>query len=188
VCSVTPKRNTYLGASQFAAAIGISPYTSRAEQWRLMTGRKTFDGNDATRHGNECEPIAVSEYEAITGLIVVDRQRFFAKDYLGTHVDGIASGRVTEFKCPIAGLYDDVPPHYMAQVQGQMYLADLTECHFVAWTPDELRIWKVARSDEYVSWMLPMLDEFWSMVQKDIEPPRLKRKPKPVEVKTERVL
>lgn len=181
------QRNTYLGASQFAAAIGISPYTSRAEQWRLMTGRKTFDGNDATRHGNECEPIAIATYEAHTGEIVIDRQRWYALEEFGTHIDGRAGLTITEFKCPVAGLYDDVPAHYMAQIQGQMWIADMDECHFVAWTPDELRIWEVGYSLDYVQWMHPLLKEFWGLVQNDVEPARLKRKPKPIEVKTERI-
>lgn len=182
------KRNTYLGASQFSAAIGINPYTSRAEQWRLMTGRKTFDGNDATRHGNECEPLAVAAYEAHTGDIVIDQQRWYSMDEFGTHIDGSAGRTITEFKCPVAGLYEDVPAYYMTQIQGQMWIADFDLCHFVAWTPDELRIWQVEYSVDYVRWMYPMLREFWELVLKDVEPARLKRKPKPMEVKTTRIL
>lgn len=180
-------REGFLSASQFAAAIGISPYSSRAEAWRLITGRKTFDGNDATRHGEQCEPLAVAAYEAHTGEIVTDQQRWFEQEFLGTHIDGIASGRITEFKCPVAGLYEDVPEHYMPQIQGQMTLANLAECHFVAWSHDELRIWRVEHSNEYFEWMRPLLTEFWSMVQTDTEPARLKRKPTPIKLRTERI-
>lgn len=181
-------REGYLSASQFSAAVGISPYQSRAEAWRLITCRKTFDGNDATRHGTECEPLAVAAYEAHTGEIVTDQQRWFEREHFGTHVDGLVGGDlVTEFKCPVAGIYDDVPAHYMAQIQGQMGIALVTECHFVAWTPDELRIWKVEFSKDYWFWMRPLLDEFWQCVQKDIEPARLKRKPKPIEVPSVRI-
>jgi putative phage-type endonuclease len=180
-------RDGYLSASQFSAAIGINPYQSRAEAWRLITGRKTFDGNDATRHGNECEPIAVAAYEAHTGQIVTDQQRWFEREYFGTHIDGLAGQTITEFKCPVAGLYDDVPPYYMAQIQGQMGIVLVTDCHFVAWTPDEMRIWRVEFSLDYWNWMRPLLDEFWNCVQKDIEPGRLKRRPQPVAVKTERI-
>lgn len=182
------ERNTYLGASQFAAAIGISPYTSRAEQWRLMTGRKTFDGNDATRHGTECEPLAVAAYEAHTGEIVVDQQRWYGLDYFGTHIDGRTSTNLVECKCPFAGIYDEVPVHYMPQVQGQMWLAKVNRCHFVAWTADEFRIWEVEFEIDYFRWMVPLLEEFWQCVQNDVEPARLKRKPKPIEVKTVRIL
>lgn len=181
------ERNTYLGASQFAAAIGVSPYASRAEQWRLMTGRKTFDGNDATRHGEANEDNAVAAYEAHTGEIVIDRQRWYSFEYMGTHIDGMASGLVTEFKCPFVGTYEDVPEHYMPQIQGQMQLAHADACHFVAWNPDELRVWLVLRNVDYWNWMLPLLEQFWECVQKDIEPPRLKRKPTQIEVKTERI-
>lgn len=180
-------RDGYLSASQFASAAGICPYNSRAEAWRLITGRKTFDGNDATRHGEDCEPLAVAAYEARTGEIVTDRQRWFEHEHFGTHIDGRAGTVVTEFKCPVSGLYEDVPAHYMAQIQGQMRLVGAPACHFVAWTQDELRIWAVEYSDEYWLWLRPLLDQFWKFVETDEEPARLKRKPKPLEVKTERI-
>jgi putative phage-type endonuclease len=181
-------REGYLSASQFAAAAGISPYQSRAEAWRLITGRKTFDGNDATRHGEECEALAVAAYEAHTGEIVTDQQRWYSVDHYGTHIDGNAGGLVTEFKCPVSGIYEDVPVHYMPQIQGQMYICGSGLCHFVAWTHDEMRIWLVECSSTYWNWLEPLLGEFWQCVQKDIEPARLKRKPKPIEVKTTRIL
>lgn len=180
-------REGYLSASQFSAAAGISPYQSRAEAWRLITGRKTFDGNDATRHGEECEALAVAAYEAHTGEIVTHQQRWYEREHFGTHIDGLAGFAITEFKCPFAGIYEDVPAHYMPQVQGQLALTLAPECHFVAWTNDELRIWRVKYSDEYWKWMRPLLDEFWECVQKDTEPGRLKRRPTPIEVKTERI-
>jgi predicted phage-related endonuclease len=180
-------REGKLTASQFAAAAGISPYTSRAEAWRLITGRKTFEGNAATEHGNDCEGMAVAAYEAHTGEIVTDRQKWFEEDHYGTHIDGNAGGLITEFKCPVAGMYDDVPLHYMPQVQGQMRLAGSGQCHFVAWTHDELRIWLVESDGKYWEWLRPLLEQFWSYVQTDAEPPRLSRKPKPFEVKTQRI-
>jgi putative phage-type endonuclease len=180
-------REGMLTASQFAAAAGISPYTSRAEQWRLITGRKTFEGNAATEHGNDCEPIAVAAYEAFTGDLVLARQEWFQREHYGTHVDGMVSDRVVEVKCPVGAMYEDVPPHYMPQIQGQMMLAGAEDCHFVAWTPNELRIWRVPIDTKYWEWLRPFLEEFWQYVQNDAEPPRLARKPKPFEVKSERV-
>ncbi len=179
--------SSYLGASQFAGAIGISPYASRAELWRLLTRRKTFDGNIATRHGNDSEPLAVAAYEAHTGEIVTDQQQWYSLEYLGAHIDGRVGNRTTEFKCPFNRMYEDVPPYNMCQLQGQMHLAGVPECHFIAWMPDELRIWRVEYSAEYWLWMRPMLDEFWQMVQNDTEPPRMTRKPKPFEVARQRV-
>lgn len=179
----------YLGASNFAGAIGISPYGSRAELWRLLTRRKTFDGNQYTRHGNTCEPLAVAAYEAHTGDIVTDQQRWYSLDkYLGCHIDGRANNRITEFKCPWSRMYEDVPDYYVTQVQGQMHLSETEECHFTVWMLNELRIWLVTYSPEYWLWMRPKLDEFWQMVESDIEPPRLMRKPKPPEVKKMRIV
>lgn len=180
-------RDGFLGASQFAAAIGISPYCSRAEAWRLITGRTTFEGNDATRHGQQCEPLAIAAYEAHTGDIVTDQQRWYSSEYLGTHIDGRVAAIVTEFKCPFVGIYEAVPEHYMPQIQGQMRLTGEAELHFVAWTPDDLRIWRVPYNAEYWLWMRPLLDAFWDCVERDIEPERLKRRPKHRELETERI-
>ncbi|MBA2348779.1 MAG: YqaJ viral recombinase family protein [Solirubrobacterales bacterium] len=185
--------SSYLGASQFAGAIGISPYGSRAELWRLMTRRKTFDGNVYTQHGNDSEPLAVAAYEAHTGEIVTDQQRWYSLEYLGAHIDGRVGDRTTEFKCPFNRMYEDVPVYNMCQLQGQMHLAGVPHCHFVAWRFDELtrteslRIWHVDYSEEYWLWMRPMLDEFWQMVQTDTEPPRMTRKPIPLDVERQRI-
>ena len=86
---------------------------------------------------------------------------------------------MVEIKCPVIDLYHEVPPYYMAQMQGQMECADREWTDFVVWTPDGGSIQRVVRSQAYWRWMEPRLAEFWAYVVGDVEPPRLKRKEYP---------
>lgn len=192
--SLSPDRKGRLTASVFANAIGIG-YDSRQKLWRQLTGREAaFQGNEMTDWGTEHEPDAIDAYEAETGLIVMhsgDHQKFVIQDWMGATPDGIVYDDkkiVIEAKCPYSQqLYDDVPAHYMPQIQGQIQFTDAHRAHFVCWTPDSLAVWEVCRSDEYWEACLPHLEEFYQYWQDDIEPKR-RAKPKLPTVNTLRII
>lgn len=81
-----------------------------------------------------------------------------------------------EIKCPVADLYHEVPPYYMAQMQGQLECDDRDWCDFMVWRPEGSSIQRVVRSERYWKWMEPRLAEFWAYVVADVPPPRLKKK------------
>ena len=170
----------FLTASQFAAALGINPYLSRIALSQQIRGLKPrFAGNAATEHGNVTEPIALAKYEAVTGLLVDGRQDWFAKRHYGTHVDGIAldldgKRRLVEVKCPMNGLYEDIPPYYVPQILGQQWLADIDTTDFVAYHEESLAIWQVQFAPSVWEWMERMLDSFWEDVIAGRDPPRKK--------------
>lgn len=74
-------RGKLLTASDAGAALSVKPFDSyvgnprhalirrKAQQ---AIGIRDFDGNDATRHGQEYEPVAIQLYEAKTGNTVMD--------------------------------------------------------------------------------------------------------------------
>ena len=180
---LSPEREGRLTASSFASAMGIG-YSSRQKLWREITGRdEKFAGNEATEYGNQHEQDAVNAYEIHQSCIVElsgDNQRFFIHpefDWLGCTPDGFCGDRVVEFKCPYHKMYDDAPAHYIAQVQGQMAITGYKQADLVAWSPDELKIWRIDFSQDYWDSMLPLLEDFWRCVQDDVEP---KRRKKPV--------
>lgn len=85
-----------------------------------------------------------------------------------------------EIKCPHSQqIYPEIPPYYMAQMQGLMEIADRSWCDFIVWTPERLSIRRVFRSAEYWDWLHLRLASFWSYVQAQCEPPRAKRETPP---------
>lgn len=171
-----------LGASQIGAAIGVSTWCSRQEQWRLITGRKKFEGNERTRWGIIHEEMALREYQAVTGFSVgntLKDQKVMRKAYLRATPDGFTATHILEIKCPYNQKIPQQPtPQYMAQVQLQMYLTNgkYNKAHLFYWTPKNFRVFEIGFDRNYVNEMLELADEFWSYVLDDIEPPR-KRKP-----------
>lgn len=172
-------RKYRLTGSDFAAAIGISPYKSRQALWREKTGRELpFEGNEMTLWGEMNEANAISQFEIETGHIVHPVGFLVHPDYdwLGVSPDGLVnpSGCV-EVKCPFTRKpYEDVPAHYLPQVVAESEVTG-RDCWFVSWTPDETRIWRVTKSKDYWDWMFPLLQDFWRCVQDDTEPKRQKK-------------
>lgn len=171
-----------LTASNFAAAIGISPYQSRAKLWRELKGLEPgFEGNAATDWGTEHEPFAISDYEIRSGNLVIPSPFVAHPEFpwLGASPDGlVGDGGCIEAKCPYGQqLYGTVPEHYRPQVAGVLEVTNRSWCDFICWTPDIAEITRVNRDPDYWNWMFPLLQEFWFFVTTDREPPRLKAKP-----------
>jgi hypothetical protein len=192
-----------LTSSLFASALGVG-YQSRQKLFRTLTGREERDAmNERMQWGIDHEHYAVAGVEAITGLLFRNtgkRQRHIEREILiggrdilfGSTPDGILRNdrRDTglEVKCPNpdGGPYEGVPFHYIPQVQGQMWVCNLAEVYFSAWTPDAQKIWLVPRDEKYIEWMSILLREFMGYVKNDEEPKR-KKKPTPPEVKYEEI-
>ena len=63
-------RLTMRNASESAAVLGISPWTTPYQLWLLKTGRKTQSTTAAMAHGTAMEPAACSAYELQTGHVM----------------------------------------------------------------------------------------------------------------------
>ena len=53
---------------------------------------------------------------------------------------------------------------YYAQVQLQLYVTKLRECHFVMWSPSEIVVSVVQRNDNFITNMLEIFDRFFKTV------------------------
>jgi putative phage-type endonuclease len=60
------KRN----ASESAAVMGLSPWTTPYQLWQIKTGRLVQATNLAMQHGTNLEPVARLAYETRTGLVM----------------------------------------------------------------------------------------------------------------------
>lgn len=176
------EREGKLTASMFGAAAGLGP-GSRQQAWRRILGVEVFEGNEATAWGEAMESVALASYRANHPDHTIDLCGFVkhkSMDWLGCSPDLLVSGipglGMGEIKCPFSRtLYEEIPPHYMAQMQGQMQITDRNWCDFIVWTPDAMSVTTVFRSNEYWDWLHLRLADFWTWVVAQVEPPREKK-------------
>lgn len=172
--ALSERRKQMYTASRFADMAGISPYGLPHSLWLVMTGREPadeiFQGNEATRRGQELEPVARRAYELRFAKCAPpsDFEAHPEHIWLGATPDGlIGEDGLLEIKCPMHKTHEEVPPHYMAQVQGQLEITGRTWCDFVSWRPDRMVVIHVPRSREYWAWLYPLLERFYAHVLSD---------------------
>lgn len=127
-------RNTGIGASEIAAAAGLSPYQTPLELYLRKRGEMPpFEGNDATRMGTLLEPVVKSEFKRITGLIPIDENppmyRSRDRQWMTATPDMIVTEtELAEFKTASWRMKsswgdensDAIPDQYLCQTQWQM--------------------------------------------------------------------
>mgnify|MGYP003629619245 FL=1 len=180
------RREGRLTGSMVGAAIGANPHCSRQKAFRLITKQEVFEGNEMTEWGNEHEKDAILSYESITGEIVSksnDDQEYFEKEfticgYVGITPDGFTDTHYVEAKCPWSQkIPDEVPPHYMAQIQTGMMVTEFPRAHLIYWTLEKTVIFEIPLDTEYWAQISPLIEEFNQYLTDNVEP---KRKKKPV--------
>jgi putative phage-type endonuclease len=183
------QRRKSLGASDAAAALGLSPYRSPLELWLVKTGRMT-EGPEtmAMRMGTLLEPVLAKLYTEETGLGLVGDgfQRQVASPFhafLTATLDAVnVEDNPVEFKT--VGPYsraelgepgtEEIPAHWMIQVHQQMYCWGARQAEVAVLVGgQEFRIYRVKRNEDLIKAMIPKLADFWSHVETDEPPPAL---------------
>jgi len=170
-------------ASEFAcAAWDASPFRSRAALVAEKAARRPSRHVDtpATRFGAASEPLAVADYVRATGN-AVEATGLWTDDAarLGASPDGVVVDASTgergllEVKCSFhrrrdRGLppLDAAPRGFLAQIQGQLAIAELDWCDLALWIPKNapdaphLRVLRVRRDAAYWADLRPRLLDF----------------------------
>lgn len=187
------ERMGYLGGSDAAAALGLSPWVSPYALWAEKTGKIDGAVKDSLRlrMGTFCEPAIVDEYWRKTGnKVLVDAGTFThdEHDFMRANLDGLTwqphetpgndMHTVWEAKTvgEIAftrGWGNGIPPHYRVQLQHYMACTGATESILCALVGlGQLRIYEYPRSDQFIdNKLIPGLTEFWERVQTGNPPP-----------------
>lgn len=185
------KRYNYLTASEFPAALGHADrLLTRRTLFRRKAGlfRTAREENPVLAYGHRTESVARDLYMSITGEKVYT---FGCIAYTDLHEpderynmlagspDGITeSGKLLEIKCPYRRpISDTVPPEYVDQIQGLMFILDLEQCDFMQYKgPEEYSIITVPVDKKWQEAYLPMLRDTWNeicteriRVRKDME-------------------
>ena len=183
-------RKTGIGASDAAAAVGLSPYKSPLELWMEKTGRDDTllkpDPKDTTEPvywGTLLEPIVASAYTQQTGrkvrkvnAVLQHPQHSFMLANLDREVIGSPAVQILE--CKTAGEYgaalwrEGVPEYVQLQVQHQLavtgkHAADVA----VLLCGQRLGVHRIQRDDDLIDRLIQLEARFWDYVIKDTPPP-----------------
>lgn len=118
--------------------------------------------NAAMRTGTEQEPLARAEYEAETGLVVIEAGFAHTDDgKFGCSVDGLVSddgiveiktmvSSETLFRAVVDGNHSD----YIDQINGALWLLGRKWCDLILWAPDlpagRLTVRRIVRDDDVI--------------------------------------
>ena len=168
------QRKGRVTGSMVGAILGLSPYMTRADAMRTMIraalgAPSEFTGNVATEYGTANEDGALVEFQMETELHVSPAPFVMHDDWLGASPDGFVSdGGLVEVKCPYGLRNDKIPifkapheqPHYVAQMQVQMFVTETTHCHFWQWSRHGTSLHRVAFDQGWIDENLPRLRQF----------------------------
>jgi putative phage-type endonuclease len=179
---VDDDRRNRIGASDVAAACGLSPWSTPIDCWQLKTGlAKAGPPSWRMRAGTLLEPLVLDAYTEVTGRDVDARQSQHTSSdlpYLTATIDGMAPiDRVVEAKTAgnMVGWGEDgtsdVPDDYAAQVQAQMHCTGLAVADLpVLFNLATFRVYTVLRDQAAIDAILERLARFWWCVQNDTPP------------------
>jgi len=179
-------RRKGIGASDIAAIIGVSPYSTPYQVWLEKTGKSTgFAGNYATQRGSELEVKARARYELVSledmppGIAIHP-----SYEIVRVSLDGIRRPdckKILEIKCPgidshLTALENKVPDHYEPQVQYQLAATGADELDYFSFYDKnpEIKVDALVEVKPNIDYQAHLICEalkFWALVQSNTPPP-----------------
>ena len=182
-----PDRRTYLGGSDTAAILGISPWKTAYQLWCQKVGiipeKEDTEKAKIFARGKRLEPVVLAMMED-EGLIKVtargQRYQDAELDYLAAEIDAESGSDNVEIKT--VSHYadkdwgepgtDDIPIYYAAQVMHGLMVTGRERCIVGALIGlDDLRVYEVRRDDDLIASIRQREIEFWRLVQEQTPPP-----------------
>ena len=183
-------RNSSVGGSEIATAIGASRWSSPFELWTLKTGRveRVKESNDAMYWGTVLEPIIREEFAKRTGFNVKTTNYIFASrthPFMTANLDGfveLGNGECAVLELKTAGSYaetdwqDGLPIEYFTQVQHYMFVTGMSKAYVaVLIGGNSFKYLEVQRDDASINIIVQLATEFWQNVKADTAPPATAR-------------
>lgn len=175
------ERFNHIGASEAAAACGVSPWKQPLdiylEKRRLV---EPFAGNDFTRLGSAMEPVIRAEFTHRTGIELISPVPLMIHpdtQFISASLDALhdtPERRPTETKCSNwrrAAEWgeegtDQIPEEYVIQCQQQMYVVGAERCDLAVLLDGRtLRLYTVNRHEALISRMIELETELWQRIQ-----------------------
>lgn len=178
-----------IGASEAAAAIGLSKFRTPAEVWLQKTGRTKpdphlSDPGTPPWWGLAIEPVLADLYSLKRNVRLRRRTTLTHKEYpwLLATPDREIVGKQMLLECKTSMPWrsdwgdegtDEVPKEYIVQCHQQMYVRGWTEngCDLILFRHiGDSRIYHIEFNHEFWALCLTKLKAFWELVQQDTEP------------------
>ena len=178
-------RRSFLGGSDMAAVLGLSPYATPYQVWCEKTAEHAPEPDPQRaiyfRRGKMLEPYVIEMAREEHGLDVVARNRRYIDPelpFLSCEIDfehehggalenaDVKTVHMSKFKEWGEPGTDEIPQHYTVQfLFGQMVTArDSTLC-MALFGMDRLEPYRVRRDAAVIGWMRQRAVSFWEMVQ-----------------------
>lgn len=184
-------RKGFVGGSDVAALLGLSPWKTPVDLYLDKTGRvpDEDEASEAMRLGSYLEDYAARRYAEETGRTVRNFGYMVAKGHAVADIDRLVGDgdalpahhadirTDTLLECKTAGAFweDEPPLHYQTQVQ--LYM-ELTGCRFADFAVvflaprRDFRIYRVERDEKIGAALLDRIEAFWrDCVEADTPPP-----------------
>ena len=172
-------RRQGIGGSDAPVVMGTSPFKTPLELWREKVGLESgFEGNWATRRGNELEPVARAHYELITDL-EMSPALFVHPGYpfMRASLDGwnAEHRRVLEIKCPGKDDHETakagrVPAKYYWQLQHQLFVTGGASADYFSFDGEAGVVVTVDPDQEAQAKLLAECEAFWKCVTEKVAP------------------
>lgn len=180
-------RNTGIGASETAAACGISPWQSARELYHRKRGElPPIEDNRYMRLGRKLEPVIADEFELETGLTIAERSPglFSLSDsphILATPDAIIDAGTLVEIKTmndrrakdslgEIGS--DEIPLEWNLQAQQQMLVMGAEQVYFAVLVGgSDFRVYEVIRHEGLIQSITDRVTDLWRRIQEGDPPP-----------------
>lgn len=175
-------RQEGLGASDVAAILGLSPWTTADDLWAEKLGyQERRPQTAAMKRGVDLEPTARFLFEWRMGRPFAP-QCFTTLEYpwMKASLDGWSAPELWESKSPgktshTKYLKKGCPDFYACQVQYQLALSGGTRGHFTSYSPDfpedqQFCVWPIERDDAYIDKMLERVIAFFGCLIRGIPP------------------
>lgn len=189
-----PDRTKFLGGSDAAAVLGISPWRTPLDLWRDKVQPAMPENADPARmrvleRGKRMEPYIVDLLAAETDLAILARnQRYVDPEFafLAAEIDAeallpersepvnVEIKTVSPFKAKDWGDIgsDEIPVYYTAQAQHGLMVSARALCIFgVLIGGDDFRVYRVERDDEIIAAMRAREVAFWREHIETMTPP-----------------
>jgi len=183
-------RSSYIGGSDVAAILGISPWRTAWDVWAEKTMDPSWAPQTETpqmRWGTLLEPIVLGEYERETGRAIAGTQTEWHHNqyrYLVAHVDGHAEQGIVEAKTASSarewGTVDEpkVPEHYQGQCFFYLALTGAPWCDVAVLLPrGDFRVIRIEADEKVQRGIIAACVAFWTDYVLTKRPPPMDASP-----------
>ena len=162
-------RMNKIGASDAAAIMGISKWTTPYQLWEQKLGFREVEMNSAMQRGHDLEEEARQCFERIYSILVFPDVVFHPEhEFLMASLDGIDIERKVLVEIKNVNRHDHqsaldgkVPEHYYPQCQHQLAVTGLPFMYYFSYDPLNPATVIVPRDDSYIADMIEKEKEFY---------------------------